>query len=117
MRSTTMPRASTSTTAGVTRKLSKTRVATFGAACRDCPLRAQCTTAKAGRNLKLCAGLAAAESLLLNDSPQVWMAVERRPSQACAESDVVENDRQALGNQLRAGLFDLFAALLGSHPA
>jgi hypothetical protein len=39
--------------AGLTRALSRTRVATFGAACRDCPLQAQCTTAKDGRNLKL----------------------------------------------------------------
>jgi hypothetical protein len=38
---------------GITRTISKTRVATFGVACRGCPLRARCTTAKAGRNLKL----------------------------------------------------------------
>jgi hypothetical protein len=28
-------------------------VATFGALCRDCPLRAQCTTAKTGRKIVL----------------------------------------------------------------
>ncbi len=33
--------------------LSRTRVATFGAACRDCPLRARCTTCKTGRKLVL----------------------------------------------------------------
>jgi IS5 family transposase len=39
--------------AGVTRKLSVKRTATFGAACRDCPLRAQCTTAADGRTIKV----------------------------------------------------------------
>jgi IS5 family transposase len=38
---------------GLTRKISKTRVVTFGAGCHDCPLRAQCTTAAKGRSLKL----------------------------------------------------------------
>ena len=33
--------------------LSRTRIATFGALCRDCPLRAQCTTCKTGRKLVL----------------------------------------------------------------
>ena len=32
--------------AGVTRKISQTRSVTFGVACRGCPLREQCTTAK-----------------------------------------------------------------------
>ncbi len=36
---------------GVTRKISRSRAVTFGAACRGCPLRAQCTTAKDGRTL------------------------------------------------------------------
>lgn len=35
--------------AGVTRTLSRTRIATFGIACRGCPLRQQCTTATDGR--------------------------------------------------------------------
>ena len=39
--------------AGVTRKISKTRSVTFGVACRGCPLREQCTTAKNGRHLTL----------------------------------------------------------------
>jgi hypothetical protein len=39
--------------AGHTVKLSRTRIATFGALCRDCPLRAQCTTCKTGRKLVL----------------------------------------------------------------
>src|SRR6266702_2036546 len=39
--------------AGNTVALSRTRVATFGALCRDCPLRAQCTTCKTGRKLVL----------------------------------------------------------------
>ena len=39
--------------AGNTVALSRTRIATFGVACRDCPLRAQCTTCKTGRKLVL----------------------------------------------------------------
>jgi IS5 family transposase len=39
--------------AGHTVALSRTRIATFGVACRDCPLRAQCTTCKTGRKLVL----------------------------------------------------------------
>ena len=38
---------------GVTRPISRTRRVTFGAACRDCPLRARCTTAARGRILTL----------------------------------------------------------------
>jgi hypothetical protein len=39
--------------AGHTVTLSRTRVATFGVLCRDCPLREQCTTCKTGRKLVL----------------------------------------------------------------
>ena len=39
--------------AGHTAGLSRTRVATFGALCRDCPLRARCTTCKTGRKIVL----------------------------------------------------------------
>ena len=39
--------------AGVTRTINKTRGVTFGVACRGCPLRDQCTTAKNGRHLTL----------------------------------------------------------------
>ncbi|MGH3410179.1 MAG: transposase [Streptosporangiaceae bacterium] len=39
--------------AGNTVPLSRTRVATFGALCRDCPLRSRCTTCKTGRKLVL----------------------------------------------------------------
>jgi hypothetical protein len=38
---------------GNTRPISTTRVATFGVLCRDCPLRAQCTTSKTGRKIVL----------------------------------------------------------------
>jgi hypothetical protein len=38
---------------GVTRPITPTRNVTFGAACRGCPLRAQCTTNKTGRSLTL----------------------------------------------------------------
>ena len=37
----------------VTRPITPTRSVTFGAACRGCPLRAQCTTSKTGRSLTL----------------------------------------------------------------
>ena len=39
--------------AGWTRPLSPGRTVTFGALCRDCPLRARCTTATAGRSITL----------------------------------------------------------------
>jgi len=39
--------------AGHTVALSRTRIATFGVACRDCPLRSRCTTCKTGRKLVL----------------------------------------------------------------
>jgi transposase-like protein DUF772/DDE family transposase len=39
--------------AGTTRKITARRSVTFGAACRDCPLRQRCTTAKDGRTLNL----------------------------------------------------------------
>ena len=38
---------------GVTRPITPGRTVTFGAACRGCPLRARCTTAKTGRTLTL----------------------------------------------------------------
>jgi hypothetical protein len=37
----------------ITRPISRTRKVTFGKACNDCPLRAQCTTAATGRKLTL----------------------------------------------------------------
>ena len=39
--------------AGHTVTLSRTRIATFGVLCRDCPLRARCTTCKTGRKFVL----------------------------------------------------------------
>jgi hypothetical protein len=39
--------------AGQTRPISPGRTVTFGALCRDCPLRARCTTAKTGRSMNL----------------------------------------------------------------
>jgi hypothetical protein len=39
--------------AGQTVTLSRTRIATFGIRCRDCPPREQCTTCKTGRRLFL----------------------------------------------------------------
>jgi hypothetical protein len=37
----------------LTRRLTAKRTATFGAGCRGCPLRQQCTTAKTGRSISL----------------------------------------------------------------
>jgi hypothetical protein len=39
--------------AGHTVTLSRTRIATFGVLCRDCPLRARCTASRTGRTLVL----------------------------------------------------------------
>ena len=39
--------------AGQVAQLSRARIATFGVACRDCPLRERCTTCKTGRELVL----------------------------------------------------------------
>ena len=36
---------------GLSRAMTKNRTVTFGVACKDCPLRARCTTAKTGRSL------------------------------------------------------------------
>jgi Transposase DDE domain/Transposase domain (DUF772) len=38
---------------GVTRQLTKTRNVIFGAACRDCPLRARCTNSRTGRTVNV----------------------------------------------------------------
>jgi Transposase domain (DUF772)/Transposase DDE domain len=39
--------------AGITRQVTPRRTVTFGAACRGCPLRQRCTTAKDGRTINL----------------------------------------------------------------
>jgi len=39
--------------AGVTRRITPSRTVTFGAACKGCPLRARCTTAKDGRTVNV----------------------------------------------------------------
>ena len=39
--------------AGITRRLTAKNAVIFGVACRDCPLRQRCTTAKDGRTLHL----------------------------------------------------------------
>jgi len=39
--------------AGLTRSIAARGSVTFGASCRDCPLQAQCTTAKTGRTLQI----------------------------------------------------------------
>lgn len=45
--------ATVSCPAGHTRPLSRTRIASFGALCRGCPLRQRCTTSKSGRKIVL----------------------------------------------------------------
>lgn len=45
--------ASVTCPAGVTKPLSSKRTATFGIACRGCPLRDKCTTSERGRKIKL----------------------------------------------------------------
>jgi hypothetical protein len=37
----------------LTRPISRTGFATFGAACVDCPLRARCTRSRKGKSLKV----------------------------------------------------------------
>jgi hypothetical protein len=37
----------------LTRSITSSRWVTFGASCRDCPLRARCTTSATGRSLRL----------------------------------------------------------------
>jgi IS5 family transposase len=37
----------------ITRSMTRTRNVIFGVACRDCPLRARCTTSRSGRTLRL----------------------------------------------------------------
>jgi len=50
---TRVSRASENCPAGHTRPLSRTRVASFGALCRGCPLRERCTMSKSGRKIVL----------------------------------------------------------------
>ena len=38
---------------GLTARITRSRMAIFGARCRDCPLRARCTTSASGRSLRL----------------------------------------------------------------
>lgn len=47
------PAGTVSCPAGNTRPISRTRVATFGASCRQCPLRGRCTTSQTGRKIVL----------------------------------------------------------------
>src|SRR6266511_1506980 len=58
--------------AGHTRPISATGVATFGALCRACPLRQQCTTCKTGRKIVL-----HAHDTLLRQARRDWAADPR----------------------------------------
>ena len=55
--------------AGITRAIPPARHVVFGAACRDCPLRGQCTTSKSGRVLSL-----HPQDHLLRAARQQWAA-------------------------------------------
>jgi hypothetical protein len=53
--------------AAITRPISATGVATFGARCRACPLRSRCTTSKTGRQLVM-----GAHDALLRQARRDW---------------------------------------------
>jgi Transposase DDE domain len=53
----------------ITRPISQTGVATFGARCRSCPLRSRCTTSKTGRKL-----VVGAHDALLRQARRDWAA-------------------------------------------
>lgn len=77
--------------AGTTRHVTPARPVTFGAACRGCPLRARCTTAKAGRSLDLhehdaLLRAARAEWPALRDDYKAWRPnVERAVAQVATQ--------------------------------
>ena len=54
---------------GLTRKITPKRSVTYGAACRDCPLRERCTTSKDGRSLRL-----HPQHAILRQARQNWAA-------------------------------------------
>jgi IS5 family transposase len=77
--------------AGITRHVTRTRSVTFGAACRGCPLRSRCTTAKDGRSLGLhehdaILRAARAEWPALRDDYKKWRPnVERAVAQVATQ--------------------------------
>jgi transposase-like protein DUF772/DDE family transposase len=77
--------------AGITRHVTPARSVTFGAACAGCPLRARCTTAKAGRSLDLhehdaLLRAARAEWPALREDYKAWRPnVERAVAQAATQ--------------------------------
>jgi hypothetical protein len=77
--------------AGLSRSITARRSATFGAACRGCPLRQQCTTAKDGRALTLhehdaLLRAARAEWPAIRDDYRAWRPnVERAVAQVATQ--------------------------------
>ncbi|HEX4093160.1 MAG TPA: IS1182 family transposase [Trebonia sp.] len=77
--------------AGITRHVTRTRAVTFGAACRGCPLRQQCTAAKDGRALTLhehdaLLRAARAEWPAIRDDYKAWRPnVERAVAQVATQ--------------------------------
>ena len=77
--------------AGITRRVTPARSVTFGAACAGCPLRARCTTAKAGRSLELhehdaLLRAARAEWPAIRDDYRAWRPnVERAVAQVATQ--------------------------------
>jgi len=62
----------------VTRSITPTRWATFGAACRSCPLRQRCTTSKTGRSLRLHPHDALMRAHRIHATDPDWQATYRR---------------------------------------
>jgi hypothetical protein len=77
--------------AGNTRPISRTRVATFGALCRDCPLRQRCTKSNTGRKIVL-----RDRDDLLRQARRDWVAKAAGPvpDQRCVSARTVEGCRR-----------------------
>jgi Transposase DDE domain/Transposase domain (DUF772) len=63
---------------GLTRTISRTGYATFGAACADCPLRARCTRSRTGKNLKIRAHDARQRAARKAARDPAWLAEYRQ---------------------------------------
>jgi Transposase DDE domain len=109
----------------ITRPISATEVATFGALCRACPLRARCTTCKAGRKL-----VVGDHDALLRQARRDWAAdpalrqayrqhrpnVERVISQLAAGVAAGRGSRPIWGCRATAGWRCLLRQPAASHP-
>ncbi len=64
--------------AGVTRRISRTGIAPFKAACSSCPLRARCTTSATGKSLKIRPHDALQRAARTTARDPVWQAEYRQ---------------------------------------